>query len=173
MSTFFPAHKTMWMAENTTHTLHNILTLRGALVRDARIWASYLNETIDLYGAETETAFASHHWPMWGNARVIDYFKKQRDPYKYIDDQSVRLMNEGLTGTEIADAIELPPELDQQWYNRGYYGTLRHNSRAVYQRYMGFYDANPTTLNQLPPEPVAKKYVEYMGGEAAILKKAK
>jgi len=173
MNTFLPAKKTMWMAENATHTLHNILTLRGAQVRDALAWAKYLNETIELHGAQTETVFASHHWPMWGHDRVIDYLKKQRDLYKYIHDQSVRLMNSGYTGTEIADIIQLPPELDQSWYNRDYYGTVRHDSRAVYQRYMGFYDANPTTLNQLPPEPAAKKYVEYMGGEEAVLKKAK
>jgi alkyl sulfatase BDS1-like metallo-beta-lactamase superfamily hydrolase len=173
MNTHFPAQKTTWMAENTTHTLHNLLTLRGAQVRDALQWAHFLDETIDLYGAQSESIFASHHWPTWGNARAIDHLKKQRDLYKYLHDQSVRLMNSGYTGTEIADAIELPPELSQVWYNRDYYGTVRHNSRAVYQRYMGWYDANPTTLNQLPPEPVAKKYVEYMGGEDAILNKAK
>jgi alkyl sulfatase BDS1-like metallo-beta-lactamase superfamily hydrolase len=110
---------------------------------------------------------------MWGNAKIVDYWKKQRDLYKYIHDQSVNLMNKGYTGTEIADMITLPPELDQFWPNRGYYGTLRHNSRAVYQRYMGWYDANPSTLDQLPPEPVAKKYVEYMGGETEALKKAR
>ena len=106
---------------------------------------------------------------MWGNAKIVDYWKKQRDLYKYIHDQSVNLMNKGYTGIEIAEMIKLPPELDKQWYNRGYYGTLRHNSRAVYQRYMGWYDGNPSTLDNLPPEPAAKKYVEYMGGEAAVL----
>ena len=173
MNTFFPAQKSMWMAENTTHTLHNILTLRGAQVRDALRWAGFIHETIELYGASMESLFASHHWPTWGRERAIDYLKKQRDLYKYIHDQSVRMMNQGLIGTEIADAIEMPPELEQVWYNRDYYGTRRHNSRAVYQRYMGWYDGNPTTLNQLAPEPAAKKYVEYMGGEEAVLKKAK
>jgi alkyl sulfatase BDS1-like metallo-beta-lactamase superfamily hydrolase len=173
MNTHFPGFKSTWMAENTTHTLHNLLTLRGAQVRDALKWADFLNESIELYGAQSESIFASHHWPTWGNARVIDHLKKQRDLYRYIHDQSVRLMNEGYTGTEIADVLQLPPELDQAWFNRGYYGTVRHNSRAVYQRYMGWYDANPSTLDQLPPEPAAKKYVEYMGGEAAVLKKAK
>src|SRR5262245_48881873 len=110
---------------------------------------------------------------MWGNEKIIDYWKKQRDLYKYIHDQSVRLLNEGYTGVELSNMIKLPPELDQQWYNRGYYGTVRHNTRAVYQRYMGFYDANPSTLDELPPEVAAKKYVEYMGGAAAVLKKAK
>jgi alkyl sulfatase BDS1-like metallo-beta-lactamase superfamily hydrolase len=173
MNTFFPDFKSMWMAENATHTLHNLLTLRGAQVRNALIWAKFLNETIELFGPDIDSEFASHHWPMWGNARIIEFLKKQRDLYKYIHDQSVNLMNKGYIGTEIAEMIKLPPELDQQWYNRNYYGTLKHNSRAVYQRYMGWYDGNPTTLDQLPPEPAAKKYVEYMGGAAAVIQKAK
>jgi alkyl sulfatase BDS1-like metallo-beta-lactamase superfamily hydrolase len=173
MNTFFPKLKTMWMAENATHTLHNLLTLRGAEVRDALVWAKFLNETIETFGPAIEAECASHHWPMWGNARILDFLAKQRDLYKYLHDQAVNLMNKGYTGTEIADMIKLPPELDKAWYSRGYYGTLKHNSRAVYQRYMGFYDANPTTLDELGPEPAAKKYVEYMGGAAAIMQKAK
>jgi alkyl sulfatase BDS1-like metallo-beta-lactamase superfamily hydrolase len=173
MNTYFPQFKSMWMAENCTGTMHNILTLRGAQVRDALKWASFLNETIELYGKGIESKFQSHHWPMWDNAKIVDYMKKQRDMYKYIHDQSVNLMNKGYTGAEIAEMIKLPPELDQQWYNRGYYGTLRHNSRAVYQRYMGWYDGNPSSLDNLPPEMAAPKFVEYMGGEAAILAKAK
>jgi alkyl sulfatase BDS1-like metallo-beta-lactamase superfamily hydrolase len=173
MNTYFPRMKAMWMAENSTNTLHNLLTLRGAQVRDGLKWAKFLDETIDLYGKGTEVKFQSHHWPMWGNAKVIDYWKKQRDLYKYIHDQSVRLMNEGYVGSEIAEMIELPPELEKFWPNRGYYGTVRHNSRAVYQRYMGWYNGNPSDLNDLPPVEAAKKYVEYMGGEAAVLKKAR
>ncbi|HEV2897286.1 MAG TPA: alkyl sulfatase dimerization domain-containing protein [Pseudaminobacter sp.] len=173
MNTYFPDLRAMWMAENSTSTLHNILTLRGAQVRDALKWASYLNETIELYGDGIDVKFQSHHWPMWGTEKVVDALKKQRDLYKYLHDQTVRLMNTGYTGTEIADMIKLPPELAKEWYNRGYYGTYKHNARAIYQRYMGWYDANPTTLDQLPPEPVAKKYVEYMGGAAAIMEKAK
>jgi alkyl sulfatase BDS1-like metallo-beta-lactamase superfamily hydrolase len=173
MNTFFPQFKAMWMAENTTNTLHNVLTLRGALVRDPLKWAGFLDETIDLYGAATEVKFQSHHWPLWGQAKVVDYFKKQRDLYKYIHDQSVRLMNQGYIGSEIAEMLEFPPEIDQFWPNRGYYGTLRHNSRAVYQRYMGWYDGNPSDLNDLPPEPAARKYVEYMGGEAAVMDRAR
>ena len=169
MNTFFPQFKAMWMAENSTNTMHNILTLRGAQVRDALKWASYLNETIELYGKDVEVKFQSHHWPVWGNQKVIDYWKKQRDLYKYTHDQSVNLMNKGYIGSEIAEMIKLPPELENFWPIRGYYGTLRHNSRAVYQRYMGWYDGNPSDLNDLPPEPAAKKYVEYMGGEAAVL----
>lgn len=173
MNTYFPQFKAMWMAENSTNTMHNILTLRGAQVRDALKWAGYLNQTIDLYGPEVEVKFQSHHWPQWGNTKIVDYWKKQRDLYKYTHDQSVNLLNKGYIGSEIAEQIKLPPELDQFWPNRGYYGTLRHNSRAVYQRYMGWYNANPSDLNDLPPEPAAKKYVQYMGGEAAVLKRAK
>lgn len=173
MNTFFPQFKAMWMAENSTSTLHNILTLRGAQVRDASKWAYFLNETIEMFGDKTDVKFQAHHWPMWGHDTVIEYWKKQRDLYKYIHDQTVNLLNKGYTGTEIADMIKLPVELDKQFYNRGYYGTVKHNSRAVYQYYMGFYDGNPTTLDQLPPEPAAKKYVEYMGGASAVLERAK
>lgn len=173
MNTWFPELKALWTAENATNTMHNILTLRGAQVRDALKWAGYLNETIALYGNKVEVKFQSHHWPMWENTKIVEYIKKQRDLYKYIHDQSVNLMNKGYTGPEIAEMIKLPPELDQQWYNRGYYGTLRHNSRAVYQRYMGWYDANPSSLDNLPPEMAAKKYVEYMGGEAEVMKKSR
>lgn len=173
MNTYLPQFRAMWMAENTTSTMHNILTLRGAQVRDALGWAKYINETIDLYGDGTNVKFQSHHWPIWGNDKIVAYWKKQRDLYKYIHDQSVNLMNKGYTGVEISNMIKLPPELDKAWFNRGYYGSLKHNSRAVYQRYMGFYDGNPSTLDQLPPEEAAKKYVEYMGGTGAILQRAK
>lgn len=173
MNTFFPQFKALWMAENTVNTMHNLLTLRGAQVRDPLKWSQFLDETIRLYGPNTEVKFQSHHWPMWGNAKVIDYFKRVRDMYKYIHDQSVRLLNQGLVGSEIAEELQLPPELNTYWPDRGYYGTLKHNSRAVYQRYMGWYDGNPADLDDLPPEPAGKKYVEYMGGEAAVLDKAK
>jgi len=172
MNTYFPQYKALWMAENATNTMHNILTLRGAQVRDALKWASYLNETIETWGDKVEVKFQSHHWPRWGNENIVDYFKKQRDLYKYTHDQSVRLMNQGLTGEEISETIALPPELNNFWPNRGYYGTLRHNSRAVYQRYMGWYNGNPSNLNNLPPEKVGPKYIEFMGGEAEVLKKA-
>src|SRR5262245_61160639 len=172
MNTFFPQFKAMWMAENATHTLHNVLTLRGAKVRDPLIWAHFLDETINTYGPNIEAEFASHHWPMWDNKRIIDFLTKQRDLYKYIHDQSVRLMNEGYTGVEISNMVKLPPELDKEWYSRGYYGSVKHDARAVYQRYMGFYDGNPSTLDELPPAEAAAKYVEYMGGPAAVLAKA-
>jgi alkyl sulfatase BDS1-like metallo-beta-lactamase superfamily hydrolase len=173
MNTYFPQFRAMWMAENTTNTMHNLLTLRGAQVRDGLKWSQFINETIELYGEGTDVKFQAHHWPMWGNAQIIDYWKKQRDLYKYLHDQSVRLMNKGYTGVEISNMVKLPAELERSWFNRGYYGSLKHNTRAVYQRYMGFYDGNPTTLDQLPPEEAARKYVEYMGGAASILQKAK
>ncbi|OBG16656.1 hypothetical protein A5765_07085 [Mycolicibacterium celeriflavum] len=173
MNTFFPQFKAMWMAENTVNTMHNLLTLRGAQVRDPLKWSQFLDETIRLYGPNIEVKFQSHHWPKWGNANVIDYFKRVRDMYKYIHDQSVRLLNQGYVGSEIAEEIKMPPELDQYWPDRGYYGTVKHNSRAVYQRYLGWYDGNPSDLDDLPPADAAKKYVEYMGGEEAILEKAK
>lgn len=173
MNTLFPQFRAMWMAENSTNTLHNILTLRGAQVRDALKWASHLNETINLYGDKIDVKFQAHHWPQWGNEKILEYWKKHRDMYKYLHDQTVNLLNKGYIGTEIADMIKLPPELDKQFYNRGYYGSVKHNSRAIYQYYMGFYNSNPTTLDQLPPEPAAKKYVEYMGGAAAVIQKSK
>lgn len=173
MNTYFPDHKAMWMAENTTAVMHNILTLRGAQVRDALQWSKYIGETLALYGDKTEVRFQSHHWPQWGQAQIDDYLKKQRALYKYIHDQSVRLMNLGYTGEEIAEAIKLPPELEAFWQGRGYYGSLKHNAKAVYQRYMGWYDGNPANLDKLPPQPAAQKYVAYMGGSAAVLDKAK
>ena len=169
MNTWFPAFKALWMAENATDTLHNILTLRGAQVRDALKWSDYLDEAIELYGREVEVKFQSHHWPCWGNARVVDELQMQRDVYKYLHDQSVHLMNQGYVGEEIAEMIRLPPELERNWSTRGYYGTMRHNSRAVYQRYMGWYDGNPASLDPLPPVEAGKKFVEYMGGEDAVL----
>jgi len=172
MNVFLPQFRSMWMAENATHTLHNLLTLRGAQVRNGLLWAKFLNETIEMFGPSIDTEFASHHWPMWDNARILDFLSKQRDLYKYIHDQSVNLLNKGYTGTETAEMIELPSDLSQAWYDRDYYGTVKHDSRAVYQRYMGWYDGNPSTLDQLPPEAAAKKYVEYMGGADAVLKRA-
>ncbi len=173
MNIWFPDKKALWMAENTTNTMHNILTLRGAQVRDALKWSSYLQETIEMWGDEVKVKFQSHHWPMWGQQSIVKYFNTQRDMYKYTHDQTVRLMNQGYVGEEISEMIHFPGEIDNTWSSRGYYGTLRHNSRAVYQRYMGWYDGNPSDLNNLPPSDAALKYVEYMGGEAALIEKAK
>ncbi|CAA0120847.1 Putative alkyl/aryl-sulfatase YjcS [BD1-7 clade bacterium] len=173
MNTWFPKMKALWMAENSTNTMHNVLTLRGAKVRDPLIWAAYLNETIEMWGDDAQVKFQSHHWPVWESDKIVDYLKKQRDIYKYIHDQSVRLMNQGYTGEEISEIIELPASLENNWATRGYYGTLRHNSRAVYQRYMGWYTGNPSDLNNLPPQQAAEKYVEYMGGAPALLRRAR
>ncbi|EPT1631832.1 alkyl/aryl-sulfatase [Vibrio parahaemolyticus] len=172
MNIWFPDKKALWMAENTTNTMHNILTLRGAQVRDALKWSSYLQETIDMWGDDVEVKFQSHHWPMWGQEDIVKYFKTQRDMYKYTHDQTVRLMNQGYIGSEISEMIEFPNEINNTWSSRGYYGTLRHNSRAVYQRYMGWYNGNPSDLNNLPPTDAADKYVEYIGGEEATINKA-
>ncbi|MCY9803800.1 MBL fold metallo-hydrolase [Vibrio scophthalmi] len=173
INTWIPEKKALWMAENSTNTMHNILTLRGAQVRDALKWSSYLNETIEMWGNDVEVKFQSHHWPMWGQEEIVEYFKRQRDMYKYTHDQTVRLMNQGYIGSEISEMIQFPLEIEQNWSTRGYYGTLRHNSRAVYQRYMGWYSGNPSDLNNLPPTEAAIKYVQYMGGEEAVLEKAK
>ncbi|MGL4828796.1 MAG: alkyl/aryl-sulfatase, partial [Vibrio sp.] len=171
-NTWFPDKKALWMAENSTNTMHNILTLRGAQVRDALKWSSYLNETIEMWGDDVQVKFQSHHWPLWGQKEIVKYFKQQRDMYKYTHDQTVRLMNQGYIGSEISEIIQFPKELEKNWSTRGYYGTLRHNSRAVYQRYMGWYSGNPSDLNNLPPSNAAIKYVEYMGGESAVIDKA-
>lgn len=173
MNFFFPEHRVLCVAENATHNLHNILTLRGALVRDAHAWSRYLNEAVELFGGETDVLFASHHWPRWGRDRVLDYLKKQRDLYGYLHDQTLRLLNQGYIGSEIAEMMELPPSLANEWYCRGYYGSVSHNVKAIYQRYMGWYDGNPAHLWQHPPVEAGKRYVAFMGGADAVLEKAR
>lgn len=173
MNTWLPDFSALWMAENTTNTMHNILTLRGAQVRDSLKWAKYLQDTIDAYGHKAEVKFQAHHWPVWGKEKVRNYLIVQRDCYKYIHDQTVRMLNYGYVGEEISEMIRLPPKLHKNWNTRGYYGSLKHNTRAVYQFYMGWYTANPSDLNNLPPQKAARKYVEYMGGTDAILQKAR
>lgn len=172
MNAFLPDLRALWIPENANATMHNVLTPRGALVRDSKRWADYLTETLAWYGPGADVFFSSHAWPRFGRERITAFLELHRDAYKYLHDQSVRMMNGGMTGVEIADAIELPPELAAHWFNRGYYGTMRHNSRAVYQRYMGWYDANPAHLNPLPPEQAAPRYVEAMGGARAVLRRA-
>jgi len=173
MNFFFPKHKALCMAENCSCHLHNIYTPRGAQVRDAKAWAYYIDEAIDLYADQTEVMFASHHWPRWGEARALDFLSKQRDLYKYVHDQTLRLANHGLTAVEIAEEFELPPTLAAEWYTRDYYGTLNHNTKAVYQRYLGWFDGNPANLHKLPPEDAGPKYVELAGGADALLDKAR
>jgi alkyl sulfatase BDS1-like metallo-beta-lactamase superfamily hydrolase len=149
--------------------MHNVLTPRGALVRDAKAWADYLTEALRLYGDRTEIMVTSHAWPRFGGARVRDFIASHRDAYKYLHDQTVRLMNAGYTDREIAEQVRLPDALASRWFNRGYYGTMMHNSRAVYQRYMGWYDANPANLNPLPPVEEATRFVRAMGGADRVL----
>ncbi len=173
MNFFFPEHRLLCAAENATHNLHNLLTLRGALVRDPHVWSRYLNEAVDLFGADTDALFASHHWPRWGRERVVDYLEKQRDLYGYLHDQTLRLLNKGYVGAEIAEELALPPSLANEWYCRGYYGSVSHNVKAIYQRYMGWFDGNPAHLWEYPPVETARRYVEYMGGADAVLEKAR
>ena len=169
MNFYLPGFRAVFMAENANLTMHNLLPARGALVRDAKAWADYLTESIRLFGAKSDVMFAAHGIPRFGGDEIVSFLTSHRDAYKFLHDQSVRLLNAGFTASEIAEVLKLPDVLAKQWFNRGYYGTMSHNSKAVYQRYMGWYDANPANLNPLPPEPAAKRYVEAMGGADAVL----
>ena len=173
MNTWFPQHKALWVAENCTGTMHNLYTLRGAQVRDGATWAEYLTETVSRYGSEAELAFQSHNWPHWGNETVNEYLVNTAAVYKFINDQTLTYINQGYTSDEISNMIELPEELAKVWYTRQYYGTVAHNSKAVYQKYMGWYDANPVNLNPLTPTDSAKKWVEYLGDVDEVLRMAK
>ena len=173
MLVYLPHVKALCAAEVMTHTFHNLYTIRGAQVRDASAWWKAIHEAITLFGDKTEVVFATHHWPVWGNDRANAFMKNQRDLYKYIHDQSLRLMNQGYTMVEVGEMLELPETLSGPWYNREYYGTVNHNAKAVYQRYLGWYDGNPATLHPLPPAESAAKYVEFMGGAAAVIAKAR
>ena len=173
MHMFHPGLRALNLAENATHNLHNTYPIRGAQARDANAWAKYLNVALDRFGRDADVAFAQHHWPVWGNRRVLDFLARQRDLYKYLHDQTVRLMNHGWKAVEIAERLTLPKSLGQTWHVRGYYGTLSHNAKAVYQRYLGWYDANPANLNPLPPVERGRKYVEYMGGADAVIRRAR
>jgi alkyl sulfatase BDS1-like metallo-beta-lactamase superfamily hydrolase len=173
MNFVFPEKRALCMAENATHNLHNILTLRGAVVRDARIWSYYLNEAIDLFADGVDVAFASHHWPTWGRDRIITYLSQQRDLYGYLHDQTLRLMNQGFTGIEIAEMMQLPPALEAAWHTHGYYGSVSHNVKAVYQRYLGWFDGNPANLWKHPPEAAGPRYVDALGGRDVLVGKAR
>ena len=178
MMFYFPEYHALCASEDATHTMHNLYTLRGAKVRDALGWSKYLSETIELFGDDAQVVFASHHWPTWDEPdtedknEVVEYLKKQRDLYKYIHDQTLRLANQGQTMLEIAEELQLPDSLAKEWYNRGYYGTLNHNVKAVYQRYLGWFDGNPANLYMLPPEKSGYKYIQYMGGPDTAIAKA-
>jgi len=173
MNTWFSQFNALWMAENCTGTLHNLYTLRGAAVRDGAAWAKYITEAITLYGDETEVVFQSHNWPHWGNGVAIEYLENSAAVYKFINDQTLTYLNQGYTSDEISNMIELPEALEKNWYTRQYYGTVAHNSKAVYQKYMGWYDANPVNLNPLTPTESAKKWVEYLGDTDEVLRMAK
>lgn len=172
MNFYLPQFRAVFMAENANLTMHNLLPARGALVRDCKAWADYLTESIRLFAGKSDTMFAAHGIPRFGQAEIESFLTSHRNAYKYLHDQSVRLMNTGLTGSEIAEVLSLPDVLAKQWFNRGYYGTMSHNAKAIYQRYLGWYDANPANLNPLPPEPAAKKYVEAMGGADNVMELA-
>ena len=173
MNTWLPQHKALWMAENCTGTLHNLYTLRGAEVRDGAAWAGYITEAISRYGKDAEVVFQSHNWPHWGNDVVNDYMVNTAAVYKYINDQTLTYINQGYTSDEISSMIELPEALNKIWYTRPYYGTVAHNAKAVYQKFMGWYDSNPVNLNPLTPSDSAKKWVEYLGDVDRALQMAK
>ncbi len=173
MNTYFPEMKALWMAENVTSNLHNIYTLRGTPVRDALRWSKYINEALYLFGFEAEVLFASHHWPRWGNKRVQEILRAQRDLYANMNNQSLHLANQGVTINEIHNVYKLPKSLQQQWHTRGYHGSPEHNSRGVVNRFLGFWDCNPTTLIPLSPGDSAPLYVEMMGGAKKIMAKGR
>ncbi len=173
MNTWFADKKAFWAAENCTGTLHNLYTLRGAQVRDGNAWAKYLMESVSLYGEDVEVVFQSHNWPHWGNDVINEYMLNTAAAYKFINDQTLLYINQGYTSDEISNMIKLPENLEKVWYTRQYYGTVAHDAKGVYQRYMGWYDANPAHLNPLMPTESAKKTVEYMGGAEEVMKKAK
>ncbi|MET7770092.1 alkyl sulfatase dimerization domain-containing protein [Nocardia sp. NPDC005366] len=173
MNFLFPDRRALCMAENATHNMHNILTLRGAVVRDSRVWAEYLDEAIGLFAEKADVAFASHHWPTWGRENWTNWLAGQRDMYAYMHDQTLRLINKGFTGSEIAEEFTFPPALDGLWANRGYYGSASHNVKAVYQRYMGWFDGNPAHLWEHPPVAQARRYVADYGGIDAVIGKGR
>jgi alkyl sulfatase BDS1-like metallo-beta-lactamase superfamily hydrolase len=173
MNFFFPRLRALCMAENCTCNLHNLYTPRGAQVRDAKAWSFYIDEALDLFAGESEVLFASHHWPRWGQADARHFLTIQRDAYKFIHDQTLRLANHGLTPKEIAEELALPPTLAAEWHVRDYYGTLNHNAKAVYQRYVGWFDGNPANLHPLPPVEAARRYVDLAGGPEPLLAQAR
>ena len=170
---YIPKYKAMMQAEEINHTMHNLYTLRGAKVRNGDLWAKYIHDTINRFGDEVEVSFGSHHWPTWGNEEVVDYWEKQRDTYRYIHDEVLRLANKGQTMLEIAEEVHLPDNLAKTFANRGYYGSLNHNAKAQYQLYFGWFSGNPSELHELPPVEEGKKFVEYVGGVDAVIEKSR
>ena len=170
---YLPQFKALCMSEITSHHLHNVYTLRGAQVRDALAWSAQIQESIDRYGDQLEIHFACHHWPIWGREEALEYLRSQRDLYKYLHDQTLRLANHGFTPDEIAEQMRLPDSLDRNFSNRGYYGSVHHNTRAVYVKYLGFFDGNPANIHRLPPAESGARYVAFMGGADAVVEKAR
>lgn len=173
MHFYFPRFRALCMAENATHNLHNLLTLRGALVRDPHAWSGYLTEAIDTFADRADVVFASHHWPTWGRDSIVEFLSLQRDMYAYLHDQTLRLLNQGHTGVEIAEMFQMPTALERAWHTHGYYGSVSHNVKAIYQRYMGWFDGNPGRLWPHPPEALAPRYVEAMGGIDRVVELAR
>jgi alkyl sulfatase BDS1-like metallo-beta-lactamase superfamily hydrolase len=168
----FPQRRALCIAENANRTLHNILTLRGAVVRDARTWSRYLDEAIVLFTPTAEVVFGSHGWPTWGHDNILQYLSQQRDMYGYLHDQTLRMINRGMTGLEIAEDFVLPSVLQKSWHTQGFYGSVSNNVKAIYQRYMGWFDGNPAHLWEHPPVQAAQRYVSCMGGIDEVVKKA-
>jgi alkyl sulfatase BDS1-like metallo-beta-lactamase superfamily hydrolase len=168
-----PAWRALWTAEVVTHVQHNLYTLRGAQVRDALGWSKAIDAMMARFGHDTDLVFASHHWPTWGHGESLALLRSQRDTYRYLHDETLRLANHGETMLEIAEELELPPALSRTWSSRGYYGSVNHNVKAIYQRYLGFFDGNPANLHPHPPVEAARRYVAYMGGADAILERAR
>ena len=173
MNFFFPERGWLCMAENCSHNMHNLVPVRGAQVRDSLKWSKYIDEADRLFGAETSVMFASHHWPRWGGSDVQAFLRMQRDMYRYIHDQTMRHANHGLTATEIAELVALPEEYQSEAHTTGYYGHLAHNVKAVYQRYLSWYDGNPANLWRLPPAAVGERYVALAGGAEALVAHAR
>ncbi|MFV0432586.1 MAG: alkyl/aryl-sulfatase [Leucobacter sp.] len=173
MHIYFPRYRALCMAENATHTLHNLLTLRGAVVRDPHGWAGYLDEAIDTFADRSDVVFSPHHWPTWESGRIRHFLSLQRDLYAYLHDQTLRLINQGYQGAEIAETLQLPPALQNAWHARGYYGSVSHNIKAIYQRYMGWFDGNPARLWPHPPAEQAERYVDAMGGTDRVVELAR
>jgi alkyl sulfatase BDS1-like metallo-beta-lactamase superfamily hydrolase len=170
MMWYLPKFKLINTAEDATHTMHNLYTLRGAKTRDARLWPMYLNQALQMWGDRYEVQITMHHWPTWGNAEITQLIKAQRDIYKFMHDQTLHYANMGYTMDELPDLVALPQSLANQWPIQGYYGTQSHNVRAVYNYYLGYFNGNPATLNPLPPVEAAAKYVAAMGGPDAVMK---
>jgi len=173
MNTYFPQFKAFWAAENITGTIHNIYTLRGALVRDPLEWSKKINQALYLFGQEAEYMFSAHTWPRWGNDRIQEVMRTQRDAYANLNNEVLRLANQGVTINEVHNVYKLPKSLKQQWTAHSYHGSEEHNSRAVINRYLGYWDANPATLIPLSPRDSAPLYVEMMGGATKIMAKGK